>query len=222
MLKEVVNNNYEKYYEGNTKNILKETLYMTKADANNPGKELKAVLHYKDIEVISISLVHNKGSVVLNEEAIAVIFKKLSLLEFEELYKEFVDDFTNVCTKIYHFNIVNKNYFWNEITNINKKVDVIFMLCKDKRSLFYRWSTLPNEKKNAFAKHLAFEYKEGIFNKETGYISYAKYDVINELRAYPKIIISKLLDYKILLNEEDSIQIETLLDIVELIIEKMI
>jgi hypothetical protein len=222
MLKEIQTEEYAKYYKGKI-GLFDESLYLTKTDFANPSTELKALLSNKDMEFISVSLLNNKGKVEINEEAFVKLFNFLSYNDIEKLLNEFIDDMTVWINRIYKYNIVNRNFFWSEISNITDKVNLVFILSKDNRSLFYRWNSLTKKEQQEFIEKTAEYYDlNGVFNAKTGYLHFNKITKINELRSYPEIIIYDLIDSKILINESDAIQKDILVEISNKIIEKML
>lgn len=222
MLKEIQNEKYSKCFVGKI-DIFKAQMVISKSSIEDNSRKLKALLFNNDYIFITVTIEKNKGKVVINDAAFIKLFNFLSYEHIKNDIQEFIDEIGSLIVKNYNYNIANKNFFWNEMNNIPNKIENIFFLSKDNRSLLYSWNSLTPKEQNEFLRDTANEFlNNGVFNISDACIYINKFDIINLLKNNPKVIISYLRNAKIIKNEEDEIQYSVLTDIANKIINLMV
>lgn len=223
MLKEIQHSNFSKCFVGKI-DIFKAQLAISKSSLDDDkSRKLKAMLCNKDYVFITISIENNKGKVSINDAAFIKLFNFLSYENIKDDITVFIDEISSLIVKYYTYNIVNKNFFWNEVNNIPNKLENIFFLSKDNRSLLYIWNSLTTKEQNEFLKETAKEFlNNGVFNVNDACIYTNKFEIINLLKNNPMIVADYLRYANIIKNKEDELQFNVLTDITNKIIDLMI
>lgn len=218
---------YAECYLGN--DFMKSEILITKSSLDyNKSKVLAANIlinidgFYNKVVIVEIK--NYKGSIYIDDIVYEkALNKEYSNSEILKGLKIFIRETNKEIKKSYNFNIINKNFFWNELKNLENKFETFYDRFTKKNSLDYTWNQLSYERQEYYIDKISKDllYK-GVVSKEKGLWFLSRPGMCNQLKESPKDILFHFIENGIINNENYNLSNELISSISNKVADKLI